>query len=126
MQNTDPCVSSNAHSASSLAALVHLSGIFTLFVGPLVVYLSRGARADVGADVGADADRLRDAAREALNFQITLLLAWVATIISFAILIGFLIVPILGLVSIAMPVWAAVVESRGETFRYPLVPRWLR
>ncbi len=122
MQNTDPCVSSTAHSANSLAALVHLSGIFTLFVGPLVVYLSRGAR----ADVGTDADRLRDAAREALNFQITLLLAWVATIISFAILIGFLIVPILGLVSIAMPVWAAVVESRGETFRYPLVPRWLR
>jgi uncharacterized Tic20 family protein len=119
MQNTDPCVQSTGNSESSLAALVHLSGIFTLFVGPLIVYLNRGSR-------GAGTDRIRDAAREALNFQITLLLAWVATIISFAILIGFLMVPILGLVSIAMPVWAAVVESRGEAFRYPLVPRWLR
>lgn len=116
MQNPDPCVHSTTHPASSLAALVHLSGIFTLFIGPLVVYLSRNAQAD----------RIRDAAREALNFQITLLIAWIVTIISFALLIGFLMVPILGLVSIAMPVWAAVVESRGETFRYPLVPQWLR
>lgn len=116
MQNSDPCVQSTANSASSLAALVHLSGIFTLFVGPLVVYLARGA----------GTARIRDAAREALNFQITLLLAWIVTIISFALLIGFLMVPILGLVSIAMPVWAAVAESRGETFRYPLIPRWLR
>ena len=73
MQNPDPCVQSTTHPASSLAALVHLSGIFTLFVGPLVVYLARGA----------GTDRIRDAAREALNFQITLLLAWIVTIISF-------------------------------------------
>jgi len=116
MQNPDPCVQPTTHPASSLAALVHLSGIFTLFAGPLVVYLARGA----------GTDRIRDAAREALNFQITLLLAWIVTIISFALLIGFLMVPSLGLVSSARPVWAAVVESRGETFRYPLIPRWLR
>ncbi|MGA0735161.1 MAG: DUF4870 domain-containing protein, partial [Steroidobacteraceae bacterium] len=85
MQNTDPCVQTSTSSVNSLAALVHLSGIFTLFIGPLVVYLSRRD----------EPDRIRDAAREALNFQITLLLAWIVTIMSFVVLIGFLMLPIL-------------------------------
>jgi len=101
---------------NSLAALVHLSGIFTLFIGPLVVYLSR-------RDEPA---RIRDAAREALNFQSTLLLAWIVTIMIFVVLIGFLMLPILALISIALPVWAAASTAKGEDFRYPLVPRLLR
>ena len=116
MQNTDPCVQTSTSSVNSLAALVYLSGIFTLFIGPLVVYLSRRD----------EPDRIRDAAREALNFQITLLLAWIVTIMSFVVLIGFLMLPILALISIALPVWAAASTAKGEDFRYPLVPRLLR
>jgi len=106
-----------AHSdTQTFAALVHLSGIFTLFFGPLVVYLARPSRDDV----------LALAAKEALNFQLTLALAWVVTFISLLLLIGFLLVPFLALVSVAVPVWAAVATSRGECFRYPLIVRWLR
>ncbi len=116
MQNTDPVTASVACNGHQIAALVHLSGIFTLFVGPLVIYLARGATSDA----------IREAAREALNFQLMLLMAWIATFISFVILVGFLIAPVLALVSIALPVWAAVASSRGENFRYPLIPRLLR
>jgi hypothetical protein len=116
MPNNDPAVSAETCHVHQLAALVHLSGIFTLFIGPLVVYLSRKAAADP----------IRDAAREALNFQLTLMMAWVLTLISFVVLIGFMVAPFLALISIALPVWAAVTTSRGESFRYPLVPRLLR
>ena len=116
MQNTDPVAAADTCNLHQLAALVHLSGIFTLFIGPLVVYLSRKTAADP----------IRDAAREALNFQLTLMMAWVLTLISFVVLIGFMVAPFLALISIALPVWAAVTTSRGESFRYPLVPRLLR
>ena len=116
MPNTDPVATADTCNLHQLAALVHLSGIFTLFIGPLVVYLSRKP----------GIDPIRDAAREALNFQLMLLMAWIATFVSFVILIGFLIAPVLALVSIALPVWAAIASSRGENFRYPLIPRLLR
>lgn len=116
MQNPDPVATTETCNVHQLAALVHLSGIVTLFFGPLVVYLSRKA---------CD-DPIRDAAREALNFQLTLMMIWVATFVSFVFLIGFLIAPFLAMISIAMPVWAAVVTARGECFRYPLTPRLVR
>ncbi len=116
MQNTGPCVQPSTSSANSLAALVHLSGIFTLFIGPLVIYRRRRD----------EPHGIRDAAREALNFLITLMLAWIVTIMSLVVLIGFLMLPILALISIALPIWAAASTAKGEDFRYPLIPRLLR
>ena len=94
--------------AALLAVVVHLSGLLTLFVGPLLVYLLRDSRTDFVAR----------AAREALNFQLTLLLAWIITLISMFFIVGFFVLPFLGLISVAMPVWAAAMTSRGESYRY--------
>jgi uncharacterized Tic20 family protein len=54
------------------------------------------------------------------------MLAWIVTLMSFVVLIGFLMLPILALISIALPVWAAASTAKGEDFRYPLIPRLLR
>ena len=114
-----PCGSSDDFSAESnaalLAVLVHLSGLLTLFVGPLLVYLLRDARTDLVAR----------AACEALNFQLTLFLAWLITFISLFFVVGFFVLQVLGLFSVAMPVWAAAMTSRGEVYRYPIALRMI-
>ena len=99
--------------AAHLGAIVHLSGLLTLFMGPLLVYLLRESREDF----------LGRAACEALNFQLTLLLAWILTFLSLFFVVGFFVLPVLGLLSVGMPVWAAAMTSRGERYRYPISRR---
>lgn len=96
--------------AQSHATLVHLSGMLFFFVIPLIVYLMQQDKSSA----------LAHAAREALNFQITLSIAWFFSIAAAAVLIGFLFMPIIALVGIVFSVLAAVATSRGERYRYPL------
>lgn len=100
----------------NLAMLCHLLAIFTGFLGPLVLWL-----------VKKDSSPFLDHhGREALNFQITLLLAMTclgaATFILMFILIGLVLVPVLILVPIlalVAEILAAVAAQKGEWFRYP-------
>ena len=98
-----------------LGAVVHLSTLLTSFVGPLLVYLLRESRDDFVAH----------AAREALNFQLTLALLWILTLIALFFVIGFAVLPFLILFSIGMPVWAAALTSQGQRYRYALCIRWV-
>ena len=64
-------------------------------------------------------------AREALNFQITLFIAaFIATLLVFVV-IGWFIFPIIGLVSIILPIIAIVkvLEQPERPYRYPLTLR---
>ena len=100
----------------TLVVLVHLSGLIGSFLVPLLVYFSRPVRDDV----------LALAAKEALNFQITLALVWLIAMATVLVLVGLLFLPLLVLISIGMPIWAAVLSARGETVRYPLILRLVR
>jgi len=66
---------------------------------------------------------LSDQAKEALNFQITVMLAqFIAGILVF-ILIGFILIPIIWLANIVLCIVAAISISKGETYRYPFTLR---
>jgi uncharacterized protein len=97
----------------NLAMLAHLLGIFSGFVGALVLWLSRR---DQGGFVA-------DQTREALNFQITIALALVAGIMLKVILIGMLLVPVLFVVNFVFCLLAALSASKGRAYRYPLTLR---
>jgi uncharacterized Tic20 family protein len=111
-----PTTAVTSNDLQTLVVLVHLSGLVGSFLVPLLVYLSRPVRDDV----------LALAAKEALNFQITLALAWLLTFATVLVLVGLLFMPLLVVVSIGMPIWAAVLSARGETVRYPLILRLIR
>ncbi|MFZ9477891.1 MAG: DUF4870 domain-containing protein [Gammaproteobacteria bacterium] len=111
-----PTTAVTSNDLQTLIVLVHLSGLVGSFLVPLLVYLSRPVRDDV----------LALAAKEALNFQITLALAWLLTFATVLVLVGLLFMPLLVVVSIGMPIWAAVLSARGETVRYPLILRLIR
>lgn len=63
---------------------------------------------------------IADHAKEALNFQITMSLLLIAGAISMVILIGFIALPILCILDIALCISAAVKANRGEFYDYPI------
>ena len=107
----------NAISANdrNIAVLTHLGGIFFSFVPGLLVWL---LKKDENTFLG-------EQGREALNFQITLLIAYMVCYMLMFVLIGFLLVAVVWLVNIVLCIVAATHASKGESYRYPLTLRLL-
>lgn len=97
----------------NLVVLTHLGGILFSFIPGLIVWL---LKKDENPYVG-------DQAREALNFQITLLIAWVISYVLAFILIGFVLMAVIWLANIILCIVAAVAASKGEAYRYPFTLR---
>ncbi len=97
----------------NLATITHLGGtVFSVFPALIVWVLKKDDNAYVG-----------EQAKEALNFQITVLMAqFVAGLLMF-ILIGFVMLPLIWLANIIICIIAAIATSKGGTYRYPLTVR---
>jgi uncharacterized Tic20 family protein len=100
----------------NIAMLAHLLGIFTSFVGALIIWLFKK---DDSPFVGAEAV-------EALNFQITIALGWIVASMLTLILVGFLMFPLLVLANLILCIVAAVSASKGKHYRYPLTLRLVK
>lgn len=100
---------------TTLAMVSHLLGLLTGFLGPLVMYL-------VKRD---ESPYVRDQAAEALNFQLTLMIAYVAASVLMFVFIGFLLLPLIWIGSVVFMVLAAVAANRGESYRYPMSVRFV-
>ncbi|AOX66991.1 MULTISPECIES: DUF4870 domain-containing protein [unclassified Curtobacterium] len=92
------------------ATLTHIGGIFFNFVAPLVAYL-------VLRDRGGF---IREHTRVALNFHITMAIAYVAAGLLTIVLIGAVLLPVIGILTIIFGIMAAVAANRGQFYRYPL------
>ncbi len=97
----------------NIAVLTHLGGIFFSFLPGLLVWL---LKKDDNAYVG-------EQAREALNFQISLLIAYMVSYALMIVLIGFLLLALVWLASLVLCIVAAVQASKGEHYRYPFTLR---
>lgn len=86
------------------------------FLPPLIIWLAFKGR-------GA---YLEDQAKEALNFQLTLLIAYAVGFVTVFILIGFVILAAAGIGALVFAILAAVASSRYEWYRYPLTIRFVK
>jgi uncharacterized protein len=109
---SEPVASTNDR---NLAMLTHLSGFVLYVIVPLIVWLMHKDRPDKAYLTGE--------AKEALNFQITMLLAWVVCWILQVILIGFLLMGLLWFVNLIFCIIAAVKVSSDGHYRYPFAWR---
>ncbi|PPH34456.1 DUF4870 domain-containing protein [Rathayibacter rathayi] len=92
------------------AVLTHVIGIFFSFLPSLIVFLVFKGR---GAFLEAHA-------KSALNFHLTMLIAYVAgTILSF-VLVGFIVFIVVPILVIVFAIIASVRASAGEYYTYPL------
>jgi uncharacterized Tic20 family protein len=96
------------------AVLAHLSGFIGLpFILPLIIYLVKRNESTFVAEN----------AREALNFHITLFLAFIVCAILVMVLVGFFLAAILAIGSLILSIMAAIRAGEGGVYRYPCTLR---
>ena len=115
-QNNTPQPSSGAPDDKTLLVLTHLSGIILGFIVPLVMYL-------VKTD---GSDSFKASVKEALNFQITIAIGFIIASVLSGILIGFLLIPLVGLTNVILCIMAAVAISNGKDYKYPFALRLIK
>ena len=93
----------------TLAMLCHLLAIFVGFLGPLIIWL-------IKKDGSAFID---DQGKEALNFQLTVLIAMVIAAVTMCIYIGIVLAPAVGIANIVLCIMACIKANEGEHYRYP-------
>jgi uncharacterized Tic20 family protein len=98
------------------AMLAHLGGILFGFLAPLIVWL---VQKDRGAYVN-------DQSKEALNFQLTLLIAYVVGSVLSIIFIGVFILFAAWIAAIVFGIMAGLAANKGENYRYPFNIRMVK
>lgn len=104
---------SPSNDEKNIATVTHLGGTVFSFIPGLLVWILKKE----------DSAYLADQAKEALNFQISVLIASFVAGISMFILIGFLLLPLVWVANIVFCIFAAISTSKGETYRYPFCLR---
>ncbi|MEB0135983.1 DUF4870 domain-containing protein [Actimicrobium sp. CCC2.4] len=100
----------------NFAMLAHLLGIFTGFIGALLIWL---LKKDSSAYIAQES-------AEALNFQLTVMIGYVICGVLTLVLIGLLAFPLLYVVNIVFCILGAVAASKGTGYRYPFVLRLIK
>jgi uncharacterized protein len=100
-----------AHLSAFIAAYIALG-----FLGPLIVLLVRGDQSRF----------VRQHAVEALNFNLTVLIYIVISVILALLLIGLVMLVALGILYVVAVIIGAVRASSGEMYRYPLTIRFVK
>ena len=83
--------------------------------GPLLIWMLKKDTMPLVADQG----------KEALNFQITMTLAFIVAAVSIFVLVGFVLVPAVWLFDVIITIVAAVKANEGVAYRYPLCLRFV-
>ena len=98
---------------SSLAGLIIPFGNI---LGPLIIWQVKKDTLPFAADQG----------KEALNFNITIAIAAIISGLLTLVLIGFLLLPLVGLAWLVFTIIAAVKANNGEAYRYPFALRLVK
>lgn len=106
----------------TLAVIAHLAPLIGYTIGfgqiliPLAIYLWKGK----------ESEYVRQHALESLNFQISMTIyLFVAAALMF-VLIGFVLLPILGVIALVVMILATIKAANGESYEYPMTIRLVK
>jgi len=97
-----------AHWSALVASVIALA-----FLGPLIVMLTKGNQSAY----------VRRQSVESLNFQLSILIYGIVSFILLFVLVGFILLPIVGVAWLVFTIIGAIRASHGEEYRYPLTIR---
>jgi uncharacterized Tic20 family protein len=100
----------------TMSALAHGLPIVCGFIGPLIIFLLKKDESQFVAENS----------KEALNFQITLFIAYIVAGILCAILIGLFLLAVIWVCSLIFSIMGAVKGSEGKIYRYPFNIRLIK
>ncbi len=103
--------------AKTMGMLCHLLGLVG-FPGPLIIWLIKKDEVPFADQEG----------KESLNFQITMLIAWIAAGILAVVTIGigFLLYPVVGVINIIFVIMGAMKANDGQHYSYPVNLRLIK
>lgn len=123
MTQADPALSSIPKEARNWAMAAHLMALvgllgngIGLLVGPLVVWLVKRE----------DHPFINEQGKEAINFQLTMFIAFFAGAILIFAVIGLFLLPILGILDVVLVIVAGIKAANGEHYRYPFAIRFIK
>jgi uncharacterized Tic20 family protein len=96
--------------------LCHLGGIIGGFVVPLIIWLIKKDQSKF----------LDDQGKEALNFQLTMLIAMVVSSASIMVFIGIALFPAVVVINIVFCILGGMAANKGELYRYPFTIRFIK
>lgn len=99
-----------------LAAVLYVASFFTIFIGPLIIWLIKKE----------DSAFIDYHGKEYFNFLISYTVYTVVSIILMIVLVGVLTIWLVGVYVFIFTIIAAVKAYEGETYRIPLVFRIIR
>lgn len=98
----------NKSDQKTLAILTHILGIFVHFIGALIILLA------------SDDPLVKKHAKNALNWQFSMIIYGIISVILILVLVGILLIVTLIVLNIVFCIVAAVKASEGKLWRYPL------
>ena len=98
------------------AMLGQLSGIFIGFIGPLIIMLVFGPRNAF----------VKKESTEALNFQITVVIGYLISLVLSLILIGIFMFFVVWILALIFMIIAAIKNNQGIEYRYPINIRFVK
>lgn len=99
-----------------LGILAHVLGFITGFLGPLIMYLAIDKKSKFA----------REHSKEALNFQITLIIAYVVSFILVFIFIGVLFLIATSIVNVVFCIMGAVAAGNNKKYKYPITINFIQ
>lgn len=100
----------------NLGMLCHLLGLLTSFIGPLVLWMLKKD----------DDPFIDDQGKEALNWQITMVIANVVGVITAAFCVGGILLAAAWICNIIFCIMGCVKASEGKAYRYPVCLRLVK
>lgn len=97
------------------ASAIYIISFFTVFVGPLVIWL-----------IKRDSPYVNYHGKEYFNFFITYAIYSIISTILMLVLIGFITIWIVGLMYFVFTIIAAIKAYEGTTYKIPLIIRFIR
>ena len=119
VENSDSSPDKDACNWAMICHLSALSGYFVPFghiLGPLIVWA-------IKKDEFAFVD---EQGKESINFQLSMTIAYLISIVLCLVVIGFLLLGILAVYALVMMIIAAIKTNDGVDFRYPHVIRFIK
>lgn len=119
---TVPSTGGGSNQAGMWAMLCHLSALagfiipFGSIVGPIVVWQLKKKEFPVVDDQG----------KESVNFQLTVFLAILVSMVLMFVGIGFLLIAAVGIGALVLTIIAAIKANQGILYRYPLKITWIK
>lgn len=100
----------------TMGMLCHLLAIFTWFLGPVIIWAIKKDSSPFVNDQG----------KEALNFQITILIAYAVVIVGRIFMHGLPLMTVVWALHLIFCIMGTVKASNGEAYRYPISIRFIR